>query len=74
MKMKQPDQPENDLPNGIGAPARRALIGAGYTRLEQLTAVSEAEIKQLHGVGPKAVDLLRSALAARGLSFKEYSA
>ena len=31
--------------------------------------MSEAEIKQLHGMGPKGLDLLRSALRARGLSF-----
>jgi hypothetical protein len=50
MKKKQNDQPESDFPDGIGAPARRALTGAGYSRLEQLTKVSEAEILQLHGV------------------------
>ena len=38
-------------------------------RLEQLAEVSEAELKQLHGVGPKALEQLRSALSAKGLSF-----
>jgi hypothetical protein len=53
----------------IGKPALRALVGAGYTRLEQLTQVTEAELLKLHGVGPKAVGILRRALEARGLAF-----
>ena len=48
---------------------RRALVGAGYVRLELLTNCTEAEILRLHGMGPKAMDQLRCALAARGLSF-----
>jgi hypothetical protein len=60
---------ESDLPAGLGKPARRALAAAGYVRLEQLTEVSEAEIMELHGVGPTALERLRSALAARGQGF-----
>lgn len=71
MAVKQDNQGESDLPREIGQPARRALSGAGYLRLEQLTEASEVEIKRLHGMGPKALELLRRALAARGLSFKE---
>jgi predicted flap endonuclease-1-like 5' DNA nuclease len=52
------------------APAARALAGAGYTRLAQLTKVTEKELLQLHGMGPKAVRILREALAAQGLAFK----
>jgi len=59
----------SDLPIGLSRPARRALVEAGYWRLEQLAEVSEAEPKQLHGVGPKALEQLRSALSAKGLSF-----
>ena len=64
-------QQESDLPIGLSAPARRALVGAGYVRLEQLTRLSEAELKQLHGVGPNAINLLRRALEAKGLTFAE---
>nr|WP_260408155.1 DNA-binding protein [Planomonospora venezuelensis] len=46
------------------------MEGAGYTRLEQLTGVTEAELLALHGVGPKAVRILRDTLAERGLSFR----
>jgi len=59
-----------DLPK-IGAPATRALLAAGYTRLEQLTKVSEAELSRLHGMGPKALGILREALSARKLTFAE---
>ncbi len=62
-------QPASDLPAGVATPARRALVAAGYTRLEQLTKVREAEVLALHGMGPKALDQLRRALAARGQSF-----
>jgi len=65
---QQPDQP-TDLPK-IGAPATNALNGAGYYRLEQLTHITEAELMALHGVGPKAVRILKEALAARGLALK----
>ena len=57
----------SDLPK-IGQPAWRALTGAGYWRLEQLTAVSAADLLRLHGMGPKALGILRAALAERGLS------
>ena len=62
---------QSDLPAGLSAPAQRALAGAGYTRLEQLAAVTEAEILKLHGMGPKSLPLLREALAAKGLSFAD---
>ena len=61
-------QAASDLPK-LAAPAQRALAGAGYTSLKQLSKVSEAEIKQLHGIGPNALKQLRRALAAKGLSF-----
>jgi mannose-6-phosphate isomerase-like protein (cupin superfamily) len=53
----------------LSAPARRALSAAGYTRLDQLTQVSESDVSELHGMGPKAIDALRAALGQRGLSF-----
>ena len=64
-------QQESDLPAELAAPARRALVGAGYVRLEQLSKVSEAQIKQLHGIGPNALKQLRRALEVKGLSFAD---
>ncbi len=69
--MKQHDQQESNLPLELSQPARRALVGAGYLRLEQLAEISEDEVKQLHGVGPKTLTQLRRALATLGLSFAE---
>lgn len=54
----------------LSAPARRALSGAGYTRLDQLAQVSESELRKLHGMGPTAIEALRAALDERGLSFR----
>jgi hypothetical protein len=68
------DEHKSDFPAGLSNPAQRALASAGYSRLEQLSAVSEAEIAKLHGIGPNALAKLRDALAARGLSFWETSA
>ena len=62
-------RPATDFPKGIGNPATNALVAAGYTRLAQLAKVSEAELLALHGVGPKAIRMLREVLAERGLSF-----
>ncbi|WP_114379644.1 DNA-binding protein [Paenibacillus prosopidis] len=67
------DEPESDLPAGLSKPALRALAGAGYMRLEQFTKISEAEVKKLHGMGPKALELIRQALAAKSLSFADGS-
>ena len=59
---------ETGFPRGIGAPATRALTGAGYTDLKQLAGVPAAELKRLHGMGPKALRLLQEALEQHGLS------
>lgn len=59
----------SDLAMGLAAPARRALAQAGYARIEQFTELTEAEVRKLHGMGPKAVEEIRRALAAKGLSF-----
>jgi hypothetical protein len=62
------EEPESDLPR-LASPARRALAGAGYSRLEQFTEVSEVEIMELHGMGPNAMAKLRQAMGEKGLSF-----
>jgi hypothetical protein len=64
-------QQKSDLPIELAKPAQRALVEAGYLRLEQLTKVSETEIKQLHSIGPNAIKQLRRALDALGLSFAD---
>ena len=61
-------QEKSDLPK-LAAPAQRALAQAGISHLEQLAKMREAELRQLHGIGPNAIKQVRKALAAKGLSF-----
>lgn len=69
MAPSTPKAPESGLPAGIGKPALRALTAAGYTRLDQLAKVKEDDLLKLHGVGPKAIRVLRAALQASGRTF-----
>ncbi|HYH13538.1 MAG TPA: hypothetical protein VD789_14360 [Thermomicrobiales bacterium] len=80
-KMKRGEQPvdpaavrvveeqPSDLPGGLGSPARRALAGAGIATLADLSGWREKDVLALHGMGPKAMPVLRQALADAGLSF-----
>jgi hypothetical protein len=67
--MKPKHHDKSNLPAKLASPARRALAAAGIIQLEQLTTMTEAEIKRLHGIGPNALKQLRSALKTRGLAF-----
>ncbi len=65
---------ENNAAGGfpkLAKPAQRALAGAGITRLEGLSALTEKQFSQLHGIGPNAIKTLRKAMEAKGLSFKQ---
>ena len=66
-------EPASDLPSELAKPARRALTRAGYVRVEQFTKLTEAEVLRSHGMGLKALDQIRHALAARGQSFADGS-
>ena len=61
--MTKKPQGISDLPK-IGAPAQRALESVGITMLKQLTDVTETELLMLHGMGQKAVRILREELKA----------
>jgi predicted flap endonuclease-1-like 5' DNA nuclease len=67
----QKDDPQSDLPSGLSKPALQALHAAGYTRLDQLATVTEADVLALHGMGPKGIKVIREALDARGKSFAD---
>jgi hypothetical protein len=69
--MPDTNETAEDLPAGIASPALRALRRAGYTRLDQLTAVSASDLGRLHGMGAKAIGQIRVALAARGQSLAD---
>jgi hypothetical protein len=67
-----PKRPHTRIPipfDELSAPAGRALKAAGYTTLDQLTRVRPQQIAALHGIGPKAIKILRRHLAARRLAF-----
>jgi hypothetical protein len=67
---KQANSGASDFPK-LAAPAQRALAGAGIQNLKQLANHSEAEVRELHGIGPNALKELHKALAAKGLAFKK---
>jgi predicted flap endonuclease-1-like 5' DNA nuclease len=58
------------FPAGIGGPALRALHSAGVASMADLEAWTEADLHALHGMGSKALGILRDALAASGRGFR----
>lgn len=68
---RQTDSIKDGFPSGVARPALRALFAEHLTTLEHLTRVSEEELASLHGMGPKAISLLRAALVAKGLNFRQ---
>ena len=50
------------LPSSIGHPAITALEAASITSLEDLSKMTEKELANLHGVGPKAISILKHNL------------
>jgi DNA-directed RNA polymerase alpha subunit len=52
-------------------PAARAFGLAGINSLEEMTKYSEKDLLKLHGVGPKAIRILKEEMAKKGLRFAE---
>ncbi len=63
-------RPAGGFMAGLAAPARRALEGAGLTTLAKLARRSEAQVRELHGMGPGALARLRASLQAEGRRFR----
>ena len=63
-----------EFPRELGTVARRELAANGYSRFDQLTRVTTAELLALHGIGPKSIRILSACLAERGLAFRDSSA
>ncbi len=53
---------KTSLPSTIGRPATSALESANITCLEDLKAISEKDLASLHGIGPKAIRILKTSL------------
>ena len=70
-------KPESTHPNaasfpaGLSGPALRALAGAGITSVAQLSSWTLTDLCALHGMGPKALAALESALRASGRRFRD---
>lgn len=64
-----PGSEQTEFPRSIGRVAARELAVHGYTRYDQLVVVTAEALLEIHGVGPKAVAILREELANRDLSF-----
>ncbi|KQR07303.1 helix-hairpin-helix domain-containing protein [Cellulomonas sp. Leaf334] len=62
--MADPTTPPTPLPRGIGRPATAALALEGIATLDDVRDRDLDELLRLHGVGPKAIRLLREALAS----------
>ena len=54
---------------GLAAPARRALVDAGLTKLVQLSSWTRTDLASLHGMGPNALEKIDDALKTSGFSF-----
>lgn len=63
-------RPVGDLPYEIGKTASRELSLHGIGSLMQVSQYTEKELLAIHGVGPKAVRILRERLAEHGLNFR----
>jgi DNA-directed RNA polymerase alpha subunit len=70
-KNKMPIENNSDLPVKLASPARRALVAAGITTLQQLSRFSEKEIAALHGIGQNALAEIKQALIKNKLSFSK---
>ena len=63
-------KPQDHFLSLLVAPARRALENKGITTLEQLSAYTEKEILDLHGMGKSTIPKLQKLLSEKNLRFK----
>jgi hypothetical protein len=59
-------RPDAGFLSQLVAPARRALHNAGITNLQQLRLWKEADLLDLHGIGPSTIPTLKKALKVKG--------
>lgn len=62
--------PDEEFLSRFSGPARRALESHGITTAEELSAFTEKEVLQFHGMGPASLPKLREALVEKGLTSK----
>jgi uncharacterized protein YdhG (YjbR/CyaY superfamily) len=66
-RLRPSNRPIRNVP---GKPAQQTLAAAGVTTLGQLAKLTERQVAELHGMGPKALSFLQDELQRNGLSFK----
>ena len=59
----------SDLPK-LASPAQRALANANVMSLKDLSKFTEAQIADLHGMGPNAMKTIKRAMKEKAISFK----
>lgn len=57
----------DEFPRAMGRPANAALVSNGITTLAQVARLTRRDLLAMHGVGPKAVEVLEAELDERGL-------
>lgn len=63
-------KPMSDFPPSMGKVAPRELALNGIYTLQQSTQYSEEELLAIHGVGPKAVRIIKEELARKRMRLK----
>ena len=54
----------------VMSPAKRALLGAGFHTLDDVAQWRREDLAALHGVGPRALELIDAALAETGRRYR----
>ena len=63
MTSKSDQEKKVAWPTGMSMPSINALEHAGIQNLKQVAGRSENELAALHGMGPKGIRILKTALA-----------
>ncbi|MES2631037.1 MAG: DNA-directed RNA polymerase subunit alpha C-terminal domain-containing protein [Patescibacteria group bacterium] len=58
---------KTEIPKTIGRPAKNALEAQGYKYLEDLANVKESELQDMHGIGQKAIGILKTELSKNNI-------
>lgn len=64
-------QQESDFPTSMGKIAPRELANNGIKTIEHAAKFTEKELLAIHGVGPKAVRIIKEELLKKKLNFKK---
>ena len=66
-----PRDPSDPFPPGLSQPARRALHGAGILTMRDVERFGRAELMQLHGFGPAALETLEDEMRSQGTRLRD---